>query len=547
MRRYIYITALFVGSLFVGSCIKNDIPYPYQPLYITSIEGDGFTTSINNNTRSVTLTLEETTDIRNVVIDEVSVSEDAKLTREIEGTFDFTSPLLVTLYNYQSYEWSISAEQNITRTMQVVGQIGDAVIDAENNTVNIAISSTIDPANVEVTTLKLGPEGITTMSPTASQLTNFEGGMRQVDVTYHYRTETWRIYTSFEESSVNMTLCSFLATVAWVESSGDTSTGEECGYRYRKVGDDDWTTYTVTPESGKFSAEITGLSPNTDYEIKSYIGGIESASQLHTTEDTPQLKNSDFESWHTASFVLPYLASDTDPVWDSGNQGASLGSATLTEWTTDTRPGSEGQYAAQLTAQKVTVAGIGKFAAGNIFTGSYARTIGMGGAIDFGYPFTDRPLALKGWYKYNCGVIDEKKSSDDLPTEVANIVVGETPDIGTIYVTLFESEGGEDRTITNLGITYNLDANDKSPYFVYTGDYTTFFDPTGDDIIGYGSLEKSVSVDDWTEFEIPIEYYDKERRPTHIMVVVSTSRYGDYFTGSTSSQMWVDDFELIYE
>ena len=31
------------------------------------------------------------------------------------------------------------------------------------------------------------------------------------------------------------------------------------------------------------------------------------------------------------------------------------------------------------------------------------------------------------------------------------------------------------------------------------------------------------------------------------MIVCSASRWGDYFTGSTKSEMWVDDFELIYD
>ncbi len=35
--------------------------------------------------------------------------------------------------------------------------------------------------------------------------------------------------------------------------------------------------------------------------------------------------------------------------------------------------------------------------------------------------------------------------------------------------------------------------------------------------------------------------------PTHLIVVCSASRWGDYFTGSTDSCLLVDDLELIYE
>ena len=38
-----------------------------------------------------------------------------------------------------------------------------------------------------------------------------------------------------------------------------------------------------------------------------------------------------------------------------------------------------------------------------------------------------------------------------------------------------------------------------------------------------------------------------DRKPTHIVVVCSASRWGDYFIGSTSSVLVVDDLELIYD
>ncbi len=521
-----------------GSCIKNDIPYPYQVLEITSLVGEGFSTSINALTRTATLTLDETTDIRNVMITEAICTPEAKLDREIEGTFDMTAPISVQLYNYQTYNWMIEAEQDIPRAMEVVGQIGEAVIDPDNLRVSVVISDVIDPTDVTVTELKLGPEGITTMTPTIDNLTVFES-VRQVYVTYHGRTEVWRIYASFEEAKVSFKLCTTLATKAWLETTGDTSSGEECGYMYRKIGDAEWTTRVVeSTQSGFFEAEISGLSPQTQYEFKTYIGDEESAIETRTTESMIQLDNSDFEEWHKNSWIRPYGIDDTYPVWDSGNQGAKLGGATLTESSTDTRPGSSGQYSARLTAQNVLI----KFAAGNIFTGSYAGTYNTDGIIAFGFPFTQRPIALRGWYKYTCGVIDIK-SDNRLPTSIANsIVKGETPDIGTIYVALGT---WEPKSYTYSSSTYP--ANEKSPIYVCTLDQSTFFDPQGDDVVAYGSLQKSESVSEWTQFEIPLDYYDKETIPTHIMIVASTSLYGDYFTGSTNSQMWLDDFELVYE
>ena len=66
-------------------------------------------------------------------------------------------------------------------------------------------------------------------------------------------------------------------------------------------------------------------------------------------------------------------------------------------------------------------------------------------------------------------------------------------------------------------------------------------------VIAYGEMPLRESVEGWTEFTIPIEYRSTSRVPTHLVIVCSSSRYGDYFTGSTQSVMWLDDFELVYE
>ncbi len=71
-------------------------------------------------------------------------------------------------------------------------------------------------------------------------------------------------------------------------------------------------------------------------------------------------------------------------------------------------------------------------------------------------------------------------------------------------------------------------------------DYTT-----DSRVIGYGSYDSDENVVVWTEKTIEI-VYRSDRTPTHIVVVASASMYGDYFTGSTSSVLTVDDFVLVY-
>ena len=69
-----YLRILFSAAalLLAASCIENDIPYPTIELSISGIEGEGFTVAgISLVNRTVTLTLDEKTDIRKVTIDKV--------------------------------------------------------------------------------------------------------------------------------------------------------------------------------------------------------------------------------------------------------------------------------------------------------------------------------------------------------------------------------------------------------------------------------------------------------------------------------------------
>ncbi len=190
---------------------------------------------------------------------------------------------------------------------------------------------------------------------------------------------------------------------------------------------------------------------------------------------------------------------------------------------------------------------IGTFAAGNIFTGRYIATAGKNGIIGFGRPFTQRPIALRGWMKYTPGTVTHNDSNNKLET-------GES-DQSSLYIALgtwSASDYGYDSTGTLRG-------DSETPIVIDTRDKSTFFDSTSSDIIAYGELIYSEATDGWIEFEIELEYRDlvdssgnvitgaHSRVPTHIVVVGSSSRYGDYFTGSSSSKMWIDDFELIYE
>ncbi len=48
-------------------------------------------------------------------------------------------------------------------------------------------------------------------------------------------------------------------------------------------------------------------------------------------------------------------------------------------------------------------------------------------------------------------------------------------------------------------------------------------------------------------FTIELEWRNMERKPTCIVIVATSSKYGDYFTGSTESVLLLDEFELVFD
>ena len=75
-----------------------------------------------------------------------------------------------------------------------------------------------------------------------------------------------------------------------------------------------------------------------------------------------------------------------------------------------------------------------------------------------------------------------------------------------------------------------------------------YFDPNSSAVIAYGSIsdEESKGADSFKEFTVDLEYKDLKRIPKYIIVVASSSKYGDYMEGGKGSTMWLDDLELVY-
>ena len=96
--------------------------------------------------------------------------------------------------------------------------------------------------------------------------------------------------------------------------------------------------------------------------------------------------------------------------------------------------------------------------------------------------------------------------------------------------------------------TYIVLADWDKPFEINTTS-GKFLDVENDrNIIAYGELLDDVGTNGkYKEFEVKFNYRDMNRTPKYILVVAAASRYGDYFTGGTSSVLYVDEFTLSYE
>lgn len=297
------------------------------------------------------------------------------------------------------------------------------------------------------------------------------------------------------------------------------------GIEYRVKGDSGaWKFAPVasTRAGVASSVNLTGLNPGTEYEFRAVADGFKSSVILtFKTETAFQLPNSSMEDWsnYTSSIIIPG-ADGKRTFWDTGNHGSSTLKVTLTNGSTDMF--HTGQMSAKLRSQFVGITStIGKFAAGNLFVGEYAETKGTNGVINFGRPYDgSHPDALKLWVNYRPGAATKS-------TAGSHVAQGSL-DEGQIYVAFTTG-------------TVRVDTSDKN----------TLFSKDRSDVIGYGEFNFTSAYGEegkLDELTIPVTWKDSASkvRPTHIIIVCSASRYGDYFEGGEGSTMYVDDFELVY-
>ena len=535
------ILAYLLCAVTAFSCISNDLPFPVVVPHITSLSVEGATNvEISYERNTVVVSLPETQDLRKVRIKDFKIdSEIAVPGIELKGVHDLSSPLKFTITTYnQEYEWTIVALRPVERYFTVVGQIGSSVIDEANCRALAQVGRDVDCSNISVSSLKLGPKDISEYSIPMSAMKDFTDGI-SLEVTAFGITEEWHLFVEQTDAKVEIKDINPWTREVYVSSLGVA--GLDNGFCYRLAGTSEWIELeqsAISSDGGSFTAHITGLEPESEYEVYAYSGSDKSVVQSFTTDPAIPLPNHSFENFSLVTgkdYYKWYNPYSPDPdgremFWGTGNgEGpdgingtASLG-IVLTYPDSNSAP--DGQYCVRCESKSFA----GLLACGNIFTGQFSGLVGTtGGKVHYGRPWTTRPKALRFNMRYNSGIID---------------LVGSYPPGEVVKV------GDNDRChiIATVGDwDYRQTGGSKeSPVLVNTSE-GIYFTKESSGIIGYGEYILGQSTDGWVEIEIPIEYRSLTRKPTHIIVICATSIRGDYLTGSSRSTLWVDNFRLIY-
>ena len=339
-----------------------------------------------------------------------------------------------------------------------------------------------------------------------------DGGKKEKDVKYNCQgvhTITTNDYDLWN------TTATFTASVL-------NSSATNVKIAYRVAGTETWVELAATASGeNTYTATSTDFTAGKTFEYKLLIDSADKGKLLSvTTPAGAQLPNAGLEIWNTINNIIcPHAVGE--PFWLTGNEGAKMANAVLTQSSTDVPAASTGQYSAYLKSQKAAVMGIGKFAAGNLFTGTFAMD-GLDGKVGFGrdFKFTAKPKSLSFWMKNKEGTINENSGKPASGTDICSVMV--------------------------------IIANWENPHVVDTSDTSTFITKeklaTMDGVIAYGVYQSETSNPDWFENTINLTYREdtKNLKPTKVVVSFSPSGYGDYFCGSTESWMYVDDIKFNY-
>lgn len=264
-----------------------------------------------------------------------------------------------------------------------------------------------------------------------------------------------------------------------------------------------------------FSTELYSLDASTAYQVRAVTDNDpETKVMSFTTGSAEDVHNLSFDNWHQDGKVW-YPNASGYSVWDSANPGTGslLGVNSTTPEESDLAVSGSGKKAARLESTTA----VGQFVAGNIYMGQFVSVSGLGAALDWGIPFSSRPVALRGYFKYSPATINKTKEPyTDMSGKPDNCSI-------KIYLTDW-----------------------TAPFRVNTSS-GTFLSDDDPSIIAIGDLHTNETTGGYRQFTLPLQYRDNKKTPSMILIASTSSRLGDYFTGGVGSVLLLDEFSLVYD
>ncbi len=353
-------------------------------------------------------------------------------------------------------------------------------------------------------------------------LTDKVGQSLEQACSFHYTGETASL--SVDESSVDL----------WANTVKLNVSGEVTSVAYREkdtatwieVKADDNGEYIVAPvwNEDQNDAGLTVYTPKAGTGIfagKTYefqLNGETIADAELTTASGDVIPNGDMSQWSDNSngYTAPNVSGES--FWTNGNNFFTQKLCTNDNGT------------AHLKSDASIV-----FAAGNLFTGNFQQA-GLGGNANFGVPYdwTSRPKALKFKYHSVIGTVDNKGQFEpDLTGKIDSArvyaVVIDWNAVHTVSTSLTDGVSGTWDPVSKTSVDEGA-------------------------ILGYASMyiteNSGASSTTWTDgVEVPFVWYDTNTKPSKeykVVISCTTSSRGDYLTGCSSNELWVDDFEWVY-
>lgn len=527
MRKLSAIAAA-ASAMLLGGCLRNDISYPDIKPAITDIRfenqiGDPV---IDAEARTITVEIHETADMSKVRMLSVKSNYDSQVTFisgvTVDGDeiiMDFTGKVVLGVSVYDTFEWTVTAFQEIKRYVRIRNQVGAEDINEQEKMVVVRVAETNPLDEVDIIDMKLGIEG-SVITPDFREVHDFVE-VRYFESVFEGVSDKWGVRvipSKVEQSVASVNAWAYSADVEGMLSGKDA----EVWLEYRKTSDTEWTRHdAVTVDGINIKASIGGLQDGTPYEVRIASESGASSEFAFTTEKAAQIPNISFDDWfQDAKKAWFPRASETDEVWwDTANMGANTLSPVnpTTPESSFVAVSGEGKHAARLETKSV----VGVMAAGNLYSGRYKGTQGITALLDFGVPFESRPIGLRGYYSYSPKTIDKVKPPY---TSLKGM-----RDMCQIYIML---TAWETPFPVNSSEQHYIDMNDP-------------------DILAFRELVTDEDTDGkYVEFFIHLDdeaWRDKTRKATHILVISCASRYGDYFTGAVGSVLYVDEFQLVYD